>query len=286
MGPCTDQFKDVLCSYVAPASFPDIIEREKSRLLPSLTEPQRKLILPNSGVYVANYDDMDISLLYILLRDVCKIQAHKWGWGNTPDSADRSVSANIERIMLARNHCGCIIGGMSNTEFNQVWSEIKAAVVDLDNYIETRKRYEEKVDFVRNDPMDPVRDKHFRDQLLEQMKEIKNTRKEVHKLKRKNEGNDEHVKKKTQKLESSHQRIERNISLNKKDATKPTTGDSRRMPTYSQPTAIDPLSDSECQEAVRQSFVYLRKQLTFKDIQDELIQKTYFPIEKWRNIGL
>ena len=168
--PCTDQLRDLLRSFVPPVSFPAVIQRERWRL-PRLTEPQRELILSNSGEYSGNYNDIDISLLYILLRNVCGIQAHNKGWGNTPDSADRSVSANIERLRLARNRCGHSTGGMSNAEFNQVWSEIRAAVVDLDKALGIGNKYQEAVDFVRNDTMDPVRDKHYMDKLLNQMKE-------------------------------------------------------------------------------------------------------------------
>ena len=171
LGPCTKQLRDLLRLYIPPASFPAVIQRKRSQL-PRLTEPQRKLILPDSGVYSGNYDDMDISLLYILLRNVCGVQAHNQGWGNTPEPEDRSVSANIERLRLARNHCSHTTEGMSNVDLNQVWSAIRAAVVDLDKTLGIGNKYQEAVDFIRNDTMDPVKDKHFRDQLLEQLKDI------------------------------------------------------------------------------------------------------------------
>ena len=182
MDPCTDQLRDLLRFYIPPANFNTVIQTVKSQL-PRLTEPQRKLILPNSGVYSGNYDDMDVSLLYILLRNFCGIQAHNKGWGNTPDSADRSVSANIERLRLARNRCGHSTGGMSNAEFNQVWSEIRATVVDLDKTLGIGNKYQEAVDFIRNDTMDPTRDRHFRDQLLEQITETENIKKDVRSIK-------------------------------------------------------------------------------------------------------
>ena len=171
MDPCTDQLRDLLRSFIPPANFSTVIQTMMSRL-PRLTEPQRKLIMPDSGSYSGNYDDMDISLLYILLRNLCGIQEHIKGWGNSPDSADRSLSANIERLRLARNRCGHFTGGMSNADFIQVWSEIRAAVVDLDKTLGIANKYQEVVDFVQNDTMDPVRDKHYMDKLLNQMKEL------------------------------------------------------------------------------------------------------------------
>ncbi|XP_078322139.1 LOW QUALITY PROTEIN: uncharacterized protein LOC144621946 [Crassostrea virginica] len=217
MDPCTDQLRDLLRFYIPPANFNKIIQTVKSRL-PRLTEPQRKLILPNSGLYSGIYDDVDISLLYILLRNVCGIQPHNTGWGNSPDVADRSVSANIERLRLARNRCGHSTGGMSNAEFIQVWSDIRAAVVDLDKTLGIGNKYQEAVDFIRNDTMDPTRDRHFRDQLLEQINETENIKKDVHSLKKKTEENNEQVievKQRMINLESSQQKInERNIPLN------------------------------------------------------------------------
>ena len=182
MGPCTDQLGDLLHFYIHPASFPAVIQRERSRL-PRLTPPQRNLILPNIGKYSGKYKDMDISLLYSLLRNFCGIKAHSKGWANTPETTDRSVSANIERIRLARNRCGHCTGGMSKADFNQIWSDIRAAVVDLDKVLGNKNKYQKAVDFVRNDTMDPETDIHYSDQLLEQMKDIENITESIDSLK-------------------------------------------------------------------------------------------------------
>ena len=181
-GPCTDQLGELLHFYIHPASFPAVIQRERLRL-PRLTAPQRNLILPNIGKYSGKYKDMDISLLYILLRKIGGIKPHSKGWGNTPDATDSSVSANIERIRMARNRCGHCTGGMSQADFNQIWSEIRAAVVDLDKVLGNTNKYQEAVDFVRNDTMDPETDRHYSDQLLEQMKDIENITKSIDSLK-------------------------------------------------------------------------------------------------------
>ena len=182
MGPCTDQLRDLLRYYIPPASFPAVIQKERLRL-PRLTGPQRNLILPSSGVYSGNYDDMDISLLYILLRNICGIQEHHNGWDKIPDSADRSVSANIERIRMARNRCGHSTGGLSNADFNQTWSEIRDAIVDLDKAPGNKNKYQDAGDFIRNDTMDPVRDIRYRDKLLNQMKENESIMEKVDSLK-------------------------------------------------------------------------------------------------------
>ena len=179
IGPCSDQFRDLLRFYIPPASFPAFIQRESSKL-PHLTKPQQELILPNYGVYSGNYDDMDLSLLYIFLRNVCGIPAHNKGWGETPDPADRSLSANIERIRSARNRCGHAKKGMSKIDFENLWSEIRETVVDLDNFMMNKDKYQKEVDFIRNDTMDPETDKHYNVKLQDQIKEINNLKREYH----------------------------------------------------------------------------------------------------------
>lgn len=171
-GPCTDQLRDLLRFHITPAKFPMVIQKNKSRLR-RLNEDQRKLIMPNSGLYSGNYDDLDISLLYILLRNVCGIRAHNTGWGNTPNPSDRSVSAHLERLRLTRNQCGHLTGGMSNAEFRKIWSTIRAAVVDLDFQLKNGNKYEKIVDFIRVDTMDQIMEKHDRDQSQKQVTELK-----------------------------------------------------------------------------------------------------------------
>jgi hypothetical protein len=170
MGPCTDQLQDLLRFYIDPSTFPVIIKKEKSRL-PRLPDSQRNLILPKTGVYNGNYTDMDITMLYVLLRNISGIMEHNNGWGEEPEPTDRSVSANIERMRIARNQCGHSCAALSNAEFNQIWSTIRASVVDLDLALNNGQKYEKEVDFIRRD----TRDKHYRDLLLTQTAEYQAT---------------------------------------------------------------------------------------------------------------
>lgn len=187
MGPCTDQFRDLLRFYIEPSKFSEVIQKKKSiGCRSNMSVQSYKLILPKSGSYKGNYDDMDIALLYTLLRNICGIKEHRAGWGEKHQASDRSVSANIERIRLARNQCGHSTGGLlSNADFNQIWSSVRASVMDLDLELGNGNKYEKEVDFIRHDTMDPVRDQHYRDQLMKQTIENQATIEEVNRLKRK-----------------------------------------------------------------------------------------------------
>ncbi|XP_062617405.1 uncharacterized protein LOC134279079 [Saccostrea cucullata] len=190
LGPCTDELRDVLRHFVPPQTFPNVI-KQKACFLPRLTGPQRDLILPRNGTYTGNYDDMDISLLYLLLRNMCGITPHLKGWGNDPDPTDCSPSACIETIRLARNQCFHSISSLSNTEFSRIWSTIRAAVVNLDTFLNNGCKYEREVDFLRHETMDPLRDQHYKEELRKQVEEDLQTREMVTNLKQKFEENAE-----------------------------------------------------------------------------------------------
>nr|XP_022307902.1 uncharacterized protein LOC111113903 [Crassostrea virginica] len=79
--------------------------------------------------------------------------------------------------------------------------------MDLDKALGIGNKYHEVVDFIRNDTMDPTRDRHFKEQLLKQITEIENLKKDVHSLQRKTEENDKHVKQRMIEPEKQHKTL-------------------------------------------------------------------------------
>ncbi|XP_062569488.1 uncharacterized protein LOC134231543 [Saccostrea cucullata] len=185
LGPCTDELRDVLRHHVPPSTFQHVIVQKISNL-PRLTVQQLNLILPRGSTYAGNYNDMDIPLLNILLRNICGIPPHNNGWGNDPDPKDRSLSPNIERICIARNQCLNLSSPiLSNADFNTIWSTVRSAVVDLDSFLNNGNHFEKEVDFLRHETMDPVNDHHYLEELRNQAEENIATGEIVHRLKRK-----------------------------------------------------------------------------------------------------
>ncbi|XP_056001314.1 uncharacterized protein LOC125653620 isoform X2 [Ostrea edulis] len=176
LGPCTDGLRDVLRQEVPPHTFHHVIKQNKFNL-PRLTAVQCDLILPKNGNYMGRYNDIDISLLYILLRNITNISPHSNGWGNDPDPHDTSLSANIERIRLVRNRCVHSCDPfMSNADFTSIWSTIRSTMVDLDSFLMNGNKYEKAVDFLRHESMDPENDLHYEEELRKQVEEDKTTR--------------------------------------------------------------------------------------------------------------
>ncbi|KAK3090368.1 hypothetical protein FSP39_011256 [Pinctada imbricata] len=188
LGPCTDQLRDVLRHRVPPANFHHVLTRNRSNL-PRLTPPQRDLILPRPGRYSGDYSDMDISLLYLLLRNMFNIPAHTNGWGNAPDVSDSSLSASIDRIREARN--GVVHSAstsVTQTELNDLMAEIKMAVIAMDSHLGNSNKYEKEVDFLLTETMDPEQDT-FIQQLKKQVEEDKTTMEMVSKFEKRVNGN-------------------------------------------------------------------------------------------------
>ena len=186
LGPCTDGLRDILHHYVPTSTFSHVIKVNK-KILPRLTADQRNLILPPHGSYTGKYSDMDISLLYILLRNITRMPPHSKGWNNEPDPNDRSLSANIERVRLIRNKCygHSISASMSNTDFNSIWSDIRCVMIDVDAFLNNGNTYQKAVNFLRSESMDPELDQHYENELRKQVEEERTTRKMVVSLKSK-----------------------------------------------------------------------------------------------------
>ncbi|XP_056000523.1 uncharacterized protein LOC125653783 isoform X2 [Ostrea edulis] len=206
LGPCTDGLRDTLCYYVPPLKFPNVIKQNKLNL-PRLTAVQRDLILPRHGNYTGCYDDVDISLLYILLKNISGISPHSKGWGKDPDHRDTSLSANIERIRLVRNRCvHSSDPSMSNTDFNSIWSTIRSVMVDLDAFLVNGNKYENKVDFLRYESMDPERDLQYEEELRKQVEEDTKTREMVVNLKKETA---EETRRLDGRIEDTSERVEK-----------------------------------------------------------------------------
>ncbi|XP_046858142.1 uncharacterized protein LOC124451529 [Xenia sp. Carnegie-2017] len=95
-----------------------------------INKEQWDLLYPSTGL--PNLDNFDISLLTVLLRNICGLTAPHGGWNN-PSSSDTSISANIARIKFYRNK---VYGHISTTSvddgtFERLWDEISKALVDL-----------------------------------------------------------------------------------------------------------------------------------------------------------
>ena len=80
-----------------------------------------------------NINDFDITLLSVLLRNICGLSPPSTGWGNLPTPSDLSEEADIVRIKFFRNkHFGHIPqSAVSEADFKALWAEISSPLVRL-----------------------------------------------------------------------------------------------------------------------------------------------------------
>jgi hypothetical protein len=164
--PCTDLFRDLLRNHITEMAFPGILQREKDNLCRVLNKVQREFLYPKQGSFKGTYNDIDLSLLYVLLRNISGITPHKKGWGNRPDPSDRSVSANIDRIREIRNtYCGHAARvSLSEPEFHTLWQNLTIIIGELEGSLSAGlTTYTDAANQIKVDTMDPEQEKRYLD---------------------------------------------------------------------------------------------------------------------------
>lgn len=83
----------------------------------------------------ARIAEWDISLLCILLTNVCCLCPPKKGWGEKPDVTDQSISADIVRLRFYRNEWQGHVSkaAFTDADFNILWKDIETVILRLSN---------------------------------------------------------------------------------------------------------------------------------------------------------
>lgn len=166
LGPCTGVLCTLLRKEVSPSALmlnvkTFIANYKKQRPCP-INKDQQKL------VYGGNYSIFDITLLYTLIRNVSAIPQHLSNWGNHPQSGDRSVSANVERIRLIRNEYGHSSAiSLTYIAFNKKCQDIFTIIQELEAYLGADTFYQDAVAYIKTCSMDPEQEAKYINELLD-----------------------------------------------------------------------------------------------------------------------
>ena len=92
---------------------------------------QWKLLYPPSGS--PDSQAFDVTLLTVLLRNICGLTSPTSGWDALPPDSDTSVAANITRIKFYRNevHAHITTTEIADSEFENLWLKISKALIGL-----------------------------------------------------------------------------------------------------------------------------------------------------------
>ena len=117
-------------------SIQTILAAEKHKISPLkgkvINQTQWDVLYPTPP-NTTDINNFDITLLSILLRNICGLTAPATGWVNEPNACDLSNEANIVRVRLFRNevHAHITETGVSTTDFEDYWKKIIPVLVSL-----------------------------------------------------------------------------------------------------------------------------------------------------------
>ncbi|XP_078381142.1 uncharacterized protein LOC144663922 isoform X2 [Oculina patagonica] len=140
--------------------------------LQSLYKGKRKILNPTqwgklypadpSTVSSANFD---VTLLIVLLRNICGLSPPLTGWDDLPPATATSTADDIARVKFYRNtvYGHATQASVNDGSFNNYWQEIR------DTPLRLSPGYAADIDKLKNDCMDPDIEEHYRE-LLEEWK--------------------------------------------------------------------------------------------------------------------
>ena len=108
--------------------------------------------------------DFDITLIAVLLRNICGLSAPATGWNTPPSASDKTEAADITRIKIYRNEVYAHVNRASvdEAQFNAHWMNIKDPLVRLGGI-----KYEAIIDNLKTEGIDPEKEKVYQQLLKE-----------------------------------------------------------------------------------------------------------------------
>ena len=109
---------------------------------------QWEKLFPPSGL--PDSKEFDITLLHLLIREVCYLPAPLTGWHKMPADDDQSLEANIARIKCFRNElCHSVSTSIPNEKFEDKWNTIASSLEAIKIGV-----YRKKIQALKNDSID------------------------------------------------------------------------------------------------------------------------------------
>ncbi|XP_022809028.1 nucleotide-binding oligomerization domain-containing protein 2-like isoform X2 [Stylophora pistillata] len=157
-----------------PATLPAVLGKASVHYatLQSLYKGKKKVLNPTQWgkLYPAHSPvssaTFEITLLTVLLRNICGLSPPATGWDHLPPAANTSIADDIARIKYYRNtvYGHASQASVDDISFNSYWQEIREALVRLGG-----AHFRVDIDNLERDCMDPDIEEHYRE-LMKQWK--------------------------------------------------------------------------------------------------------------------
>jgi hypothetical protein len=132
----TEALRITLDAIHPPANLPEVLNANRKSLLRLkfrvINNHQWDLLFPPSG-NPPDSKSFDVTLLTILLRNICGLASPATGWNTMPPDTNRSLQANVIRVKLFRSQLYAHVDSsqVDSTTFENLWQEASKAFVDL-----------------------------------------------------------------------------------------------------------------------------------------------------------
>jgi len=112
--------------------------------------------------------NFDITLLMVLLRNICGLVPPATGWDSLPPATDLTLEADIVRIKYYRNtvYGHASEASVDDATFSQYWKVIQDALVRLGGTC-----YQDAIGDLKTECMDPEFEEHYQDLLKQWVKD-------------------------------------------------------------------------------------------------------------------
>ena len=141
--------------HAALGSHRPILQSLRKRRIIHPTQWEKLYPTISSSVSSVNFD---ITLLVLLLRNICGLRPPTTGWDSLPPAADMSIEANIARVNYYRDILyGTNQASLDDITFDRYWKDISSALVGLGAGV----NYVNDISKLRTDCMDPDNEKHY-----------------------------------------------------------------------------------------------------------------------------
>ena len=174
----TQALRDTFDAIHAPATLHTILAGNKTMLQSLRT---KKIInptqwgklfpaIPNS----VSSRDFDVTLLMVLLRNICGLLSPITGWDELPAAKDVTREADIARVKYFRNtvYAHAEHASVDDVTFNTYWQDIRDTLVRLGGV-----KYKAAIDNLETECMDSDIEDHYKE-LLDQWKKDENSLKD------------------------------------------------------------------------------------------------------------
>ena len=144
---CVDLFRDVLDFYIEPGEIhTEMLENIKDILKMTDIEKRDIIYALKFSRTILSSKALDMPLLYIVIRLVCCIPQPTNGWGSSPETDDRSLAANIERIRIYGIKVLNDSEEINDTDFQDIWQNLRTIIDQIQKLVFQKDTYAEAVD--------------------------------------------------------------------------------------------------------------------------------------------